>query len=195
MLLVRLLLLISALSLFCVAVTSQGKHDETLQGRSDSEQETWYSTTANQITKSNSAVKAETIRQDISVIRVAEPLLHERLAQEGRGDVDVRMITSAAWREFRRDHPNERLEKDKFIKFAAEEFGILEVTSTPNEADIRVDAKPWADKTDAENGVRVGTRHVTISKSGYEDAEGDSEVKKGGHTLFDADLKPKPKSK
>jgi len=193
MLLLRLVLVTFVLGSFCAILNSQSNTHETLQGRSDSTQEIWYSKTADDIAKSNHAVKEETLRQDIRVIKAAQPTLYKMLSQEGLRTSDSRMITSAAWSEFRKDHPNDKLEEDKFVKFAAEEFGILAVTSKPDGADIEVDARPWTDKTNAENGVRVGTRHVRVSMPGYEDSEGNSEVKKGKRTLFHADLKAKPR--
>lgn len=191
--LLRLILVISVLGPFCATVNSQIKTNETLQRQPDSVQEVWYAKTASGIAKSNRAVKQETLKQDVWIIKAAEPTLYKRLSQEGLGTADSRMITGAAWREFRKDHPNDKLEEAKFIRFAAEEFGILAVTSKPDGADIEVDTKPWTDKTDAENGVTVGTRHVRVSMAGYEDAEGAPEVKKGKRTLFHADLKLKPK--
>jgi len=192
MLLLRLVLVTSVLGSFCATLNSQTNTRKTLQGRSDSTEEIWYSKTADDIAKSNRAVKEETLREDVTVIKAAEPTLRERLSQEGLRTSESRMITSTAWSEFRRDHPNDKLEEDKFVKFAAEEFGILAVTSKPDGADIEVDTKPWTDKTNAENGVRVGTRHVRVSMRGYEDSEGSSEVTKGKRTLFHVDLKPKP---
>ncbi|MFZ0898307.1 MAG: PEGA domain-containing protein [Candidatus Sulfotelmatobacter sp.] len=193
MLLVRLVLVISILGPFCATLNSQRNPHETLQGQSDSTQEAWYSKTAADIGRSNRAVKEETLRDDIGVIRAAEPALYKTLSQEGLSADNSRMITRTAWIEFRKDRPNNKLEEGDFVKFAAEEFGILAVTSKPDGADIAVDARPWTDKTNAENGVRVGTRHVRVSMAGYEDSEGSSEVKKGKRTLFHADLKPKAK--
>jgi len=191
MLLSRLVLGTFVFGLFCATLASQTNTRATLQGRSDSKGEIWYSKTADDIAKSNSAVKEQTLDEDVRVIKAAEPTLHTRLALEGLRTSDSRMITSAAWSEFRRDHPNDKLEADKFVKFAAEEFGILAVTSKPDGADIEVDTRPSTDKTNAENGVRAGKRRVRVSMPGYEDSEGISEVKQGKRTLYHADLKPK----
>lgn len=191
--LVRLVLAISVLGPFCATLNSQSNSHETFQGRSDSTQEVWYSKTAADIGRSNRSVKEETLKNDIGVIRAAEPALYKTLSQKGLSADNSRMITATAWSEFRKDHPNDKLQEADFVKFAAEGFGILAVTSKPDGADIEVDARPWTDKTNAENGVRVGRRHVRVSMAGHEDSEGSPEVKKGERTLFHSDLKPKAK--
>jgi hypothetical protein len=149
-----------------------------------------YKHAANQIAKADPNVSPETLQYDLPVVENAEQKLRA-FYPASFSDSQVRHINTLAWMDYRDDHPNGKLDLDTFAKFAYESYGGLEVTSTPSGASIVVDSKPWGDLTDVKSSCRTGKRHITLSKQGYEDAEGDTVVTEGQWTIFHKDLNKK----
>jgi len=129
-------------------------------------------------------------RYDFAVIQSADAKVRSKF-DASFSDTDVRVVECRAWQEYRRQHPNEPLDLDRFAAYAAANYGGLKVRSTPEGAAIIIDNTPWEGPTDAQNMCSVGTRHVTLKKEGYWDESGDAIVKEGEWTVFERTLKAK----
>jgi len=127
---------------------------------------------------------------DMRVFQSAQPKLRAHFSG-GFSDPDIQRIECEGWRDYKKLHRGEQLDADKFLKFASENFGGLKVTSNPDGAAIKVDDKLWSDATNAQSSCKVGTRHIRLTKPGYQDGVGDAIVKEGQWTLFHKDLKKK----
>jgi PEGA domain-containing protein len=184
----RTLIFMIGIAVFCGHAHSQVASTAPPERPSDGKD--IYKETANQIAKANPKVNPQTLQYDLSVVQRAEPKLRERYPVSF-SDADVQHIATQSWMDFRTQHPNDKLDLDKFAKLASESYGGLKVTSTPNGAAIEVDSRLWDDPTNAQSSCRTGTRHIKLSKPGYDDAEGDAVVVEGQWTLFHKDLKKK----
>jgi hypothetical protein len=134
---------------------------------------------------------AQRASDDLTELRGAQAKVRSKF-DASFSDTDVQMVECRAWQDYRREHPNEKLDLDRFVTYAAANYGGLRVRSTPEGAAIIVDNTPWDGPTDAQNMCTVGTRHVVLKKPGYYDETGDAMVKQGGWTVFERTLKPKP---
>jgi hypothetical protein len=148
------------------------------------------STTAKQQSANTFACEPTSSQAEVRVFQAAQPKIRAHFSATF-SDSDIQQIECDGWRDYRKLHPGEQLDADKFLKFASENFGGLKVTSNPDGAAIRVDDKPWSDATNTQSSCKVGIRHVKLTKPGYQDELGDAIVKEGQWTLFHRDLKKK----
>lgn len=149
-----------------------------------------YKDAANHIASANPKVKPQTLAHDLPVVESAEPRLRGAFPATF-SDSEVRQINTSAWVDYRAEHPNDKLDLDGFAKLASQSYGGLRITSNPSGASIEVDSRAWDDLTDAQSTCRTGTRHIRLSKDGYEEADGDVLIVEGQWTVFHKDLKKK----
>ena len=131
-----------------------------------------------------------TFGNDAHVLAASESKVRARFGSSF-SDADINQIECLAWADYRRQNPTGSLDPDKFARYAADAYGGLKITSTPEGAAISVDDKPWTDPTNAQEACRIGVRRVKLSKSGYQDETGEAKVQQGQWTVFHKDLKPK----
>jgi hypothetical protein len=151
---------------------------------------TTYKRAANEIAKSNPSVTGTTLDSDLPLIISVEPKVRAHYPSSF-SDIDVQHITIKTWMEFRQSKPEGPLDMPKFEQYAMESFGGLQITSQPEGAAIEVDLRQWADTTNSQSSCRTGTRHIKLSKEGYEDELGDAIVTEGRWTMFNRTLKKK----
>lgn len=157
-----------------------------LVGISETDKAKWEATS----NTARSGKSGQRFAEDFDVLRSAQTKLRSRFP-EGFSNSDIKQVECQAWVDYREQNPNGHLHLDDFAKYAAENYGGLRVRSRPDGAAILVDNVPWDGPTNAQNMCSVGTRHVRLSKPGYNDELGDADVKQGQWTIFERDLREK----
>lgn len=134
-------------------------------------------------------VPLQTLRADRLVVDKAFRSVQPRLKGKGFSDPEIANLVLTVWSEKRKD-PRTELSEAIIIN-ESKKYGLLVVESTPDKAAVTVDRSPMPD-TECRVFVPGGTYHITISKQGYEPAEGNQVVSPDGKATFKRELRKIP---
>lgn len=188
-----LLILVSLIFLLPGAgvVRSQvGSSQIIAQDRSNSQ---WklQTATAEEIARENPSMSFDLLKEDGRAIQTAYPKVKTAFEKEGFTTSQVDQIVARAWKDYRSDHASGKLDSDRFVKYAEENFGGLSISSAPTGAAVYVDGKKWDDPTDCKGLTHTGRRKVVLIKEGYVEVDEYVQVNAGAWTSFSKTLKKK----
>lgn len=129
-----------------------------------------------------------------STVQNADNELRPVFAKAGFKDSSIDHIEALAWYQQTQGKSDTALSSDSYMAYVETRFGGLNVESKPTKAFISVDGEPWG-QTDTQNGLLVGTKHVTLHLDGYIDESGEVAVVAGQMAHFSRTLKKAEKNK
>lgn len=97
---------------------------------------------------------------------------------------DATEVAFAAWYAWRQENQGDALVQSQLVTYALAGFGVLEIHSEPPDAEIWLDERQLALRTDATVGASAGKRRVRLRKEGFLDAIESVVVAPRGRVVF-----------
>lgn len=149
-----------------------------------------FQATARAIKSQQPEISDEILSRDEIVIYATSPEIIDYYQQREFSREQAEEVMLLSWQELRLRQPTASLDQQTF-RASAQDWGFLDIKSTPSGASVMVGDKKLNDPTETGSLLRPGNYRVQLSKAGYQSVTDTCQISAGERTEFIRELPPK----
>jgi len=139
----------------------------------------------------NPAISQTTLTKDATTLYLADSEIRSFYKGHGFTDDQVDQVHSLSLAELRQRDPNGDIDPSVY-KANAEDFGLIQIETKPEGAEVWLDGKRWPQPTSVQAFTHSGSRKIRLHKSNYRDVTDTVTVTAGGSVKFTRSLESEP---